>query len=443
MATPVAVTNGLQTFAYGDLPQLVQLDGTGSYDADGGVITAYAWTLQSKPLGSTAALSDAAIANPTFTADLPGSYLVTLVVSVGATDSSGDLFGDNAMPDSAQAVIDVTSQHLGLVSPAAWQRSYSRAVQAAIAALDAMAGSYIAHATDGSIHWGKATDATYGVSKLTAAPAVAGAPVAVSDSDARWALLVGGVASNADSLHTHTFPSGSGRHHDLRPDLLVGANDKRWTSLQIGALSRSHNVGGTREAYAAADGDGLLSLEIQKADDRKTAGVLWDSPADDFEAIIDLRLSFDGAFLAQDVNQYLEAGFGWQSGAALGTPERLLAAGLVLSDWGFRAADFGASDTTDGGATADWNADSLVLTPLVRTGLLVTEFCVRIRRTGTAVVGEVGSGGGGFVRIASWTGAPTTAGKFCLFGSLKRAAIGLRIKSTGFRIRTPDTWFGA
>lgn len=65
----------------------VQLDGTGSSDADGNSLT-YAWTLATKPTGSTAALSSATSPRPTFVADLPGAYAATLVVNDGLLSSA-------------------------------------------------------------------------------------------------------------------------------------------------------------------------------------------------------------------------------------------------------------------------------------------------------------------------------------------------------------------
>lgn len=58
----------------------VQLDGGQSYDDDGDPIT-YAWTITAKPAGSEASLSDPALANPTFVADVHGEYVLELVAS--------------------------------------------------------------------------------------------------------------------------------------------------------------------------------------------------------------------------------------------------------------------------------------------------------------------------------------------------------------------------
>ena len=66
---------------------VVTLNGTGSTDANGDALT-YRWTLTSKPTSSTAALSSATAASPTFTADLAGSYVASLVVNDSKADST-------------------------------------------------------------------------------------------------------------------------------------------------------------------------------------------------------------------------------------------------------------------------------------------------------------------------------------------------------------------
>lgn len=67
----------------------VQLDGSGSNDADGDALT-YLWTIVQAPEGSTAAFSDATLINPTITPDLPGVYLLALFVNDGTETSDGD-----------------------------------------------------------------------------------------------------------------------------------------------------------------------------------------------------------------------------------------------------------------------------------------------------------------------------------------------------------------
>jgi 6-phosphogluconolactonase (cycloisomerase 2 family) len=64
-------------------PGTVQLNGAVSADPDLQPIT-FAWSFDSIPAGSTAVLAGATTATPSFLADLPGSYVVRLVVSDGA-----------------------------------------------------------------------------------------------------------------------------------------------------------------------------------------------------------------------------------------------------------------------------------------------------------------------------------------------------------------------
>ena len=63
------------------------LNGANSSDANGDAIT-YAWSMTSKPSGSTAALANASTVNPTFAADIAGSYVLSLVVSDGSLSSA-------------------------------------------------------------------------------------------------------------------------------------------------------------------------------------------------------------------------------------------------------------------------------------------------------------------------------------------------------------------
>jgi len=81
---PVANAGTAQSVTVG---ALVQLDGSGSSDANNNPLT-YSWTFTSKPTGSTAALASSTAVNPTFTADIAGVYVVSLVVNDGAVSSS-------------------------------------------------------------------------------------------------------------------------------------------------------------------------------------------------------------------------------------------------------------------------------------------------------------------------------------------------------------------
>jgi hypothetical protein len=85
-SAPVANAGSDQTVAPGSV---VSLDGTSSMDGDGDPLT-FAWSFVSRPAGSAATLSGATAALPTFVADLPGTYVVQLIVNDGNVPSVPD-----------------------------------------------------------------------------------------------------------------------------------------------------------------------------------------------------------------------------------------------------------------------------------------------------------------------------------------------------------------
>ncbi|MFZ5863148.1 MAG: CARDB domain-containing protein [Nitrospirota bacterium] len=85
-SAPVANAGPDQTARVTDT---VRLDGGGSSDVDGDPL-AFRWTITAMPLGSLATLSDPSVVAPTFRVDLPGEYVVELVVHDGAVDSAPD-----------------------------------------------------------------------------------------------------------------------------------------------------------------------------------------------------------------------------------------------------------------------------------------------------------------------------------------------------------------
>ncbi|RLA38459.1 MAG: hypothetical protein DRR06_20750, partial [Gammaproteobacteria bacterium] len=81
----------------------VNLDGSLSEDADGNELS-YAWSITTKPLGSQAELSDPGAANPDFNADIPGMYIVQLVVNDGHIDSDPDTAVINTENQAPEAI---------------------------------------------------------------------------------------------------------------------------------------------------------------------------------------------------------------------------------------------------------------------------------------------------------------------------------------------------
>jgi hypothetical protein len=95
-SAPIANAGPAQTIAAG---ALVKLDGSQSYDPNGQALT-YSWFLAA-PAGSLALLSGATSPNPTFTADLSGTYTATLIVNDGYVDSDAAfvlISTDNSAP---------------------------------------------------------------------------------------------------------------------------------------------------------------------------------------------------------------------------------------------------------------------------------------------------------------------------------------------------------
>jgi RHS repeat-associated protein len=80
---PVANAGGDQVVF---VEQVAQLDGSGSTDVDGDVLS-FAWSILSKPTGSQATLSSATAVKTTFTVDIAGSYVVQLIVDDGIVAS--------------------------------------------------------------------------------------------------------------------------------------------------------------------------------------------------------------------------------------------------------------------------------------------------------------------------------------------------------------------
>jgi trimeric autotransporter adhesin len=83
--TPPVANAGPNQMA--SLNGLVQLNGSGSSDVDGDLLS-YRWSLIGLPSGSLAALNNPDAVNPTFTIDRPGTYVAQLIVNDGKADSA-------------------------------------------------------------------------------------------------------------------------------------------------------------------------------------------------------------------------------------------------------------------------------------------------------------------------------------------------------------------
>lgn len=71
----------------GTVGDIIRLDGSGSFDPDGDLIS-YLWSVTSAPLGATPQLSFADARQPTFSGDLDGTYILSLVTNDGQVDST-------------------------------------------------------------------------------------------------------------------------------------------------------------------------------------------------------------------------------------------------------------------------------------------------------------------------------------------------------------------
>ncbi len=81
---PIADAGPDQNVIVGDL---IQLNGFAT-DPDGDLIDSWSWTIESAPVGSGAYFDDPLSQTPIFTTDLPGEYVLSLVVNDGVMDSA-------------------------------------------------------------------------------------------------------------------------------------------------------------------------------------------------------------------------------------------------------------------------------------------------------------------------------------------------------------------
>lgn len=120
-AAPVANAGITQNVVAGSV---VTLDGSTSSDANGDTLT-YVWTLPAKPAGSTASLSSTNSVKPTFTADIAGTYVASLMVNDGKMNSSSVVVSILAtasapaiseLPTIPFATLPGDNQHIGVAT---------------------------------------------------------------------------------------------------------------------------------------------------------------------------------------------------------------------------------------------------------------------------------------------------------------------------------------
>ena len=73
-----------------EIPVLVTLDGSGSFDVDGPSPITYSWVMTGRPAGSAASLSGATTVDPTFSPDVAGDYVIRLITNDGLVNSTAD-----------------------------------------------------------------------------------------------------------------------------------------------------------------------------------------------------------------------------------------------------------------------------------------------------------------------------------------------------------------
>ena len=166
-ATPVASAGTAQSVVAG---ATVVLNGTASSDEDADPLT-YAWALTAKPVGSSAILSGANTAAPTFTADMAGSYVATLVVNDGKASS-------------AAATVSITAS-VGNAAPIANAGTTQNVVTGSTVTLSGAASSD-ANGDTLSYAWTLTGRPTGSVATLSGATSVA--PSFVADLDGAYVL---------------------------------------------------------------------------------------------------------------------------------------------------------------------------------------------------------------------------------------------------------------
>ena len=113
---------------------LVNLDGSGSFDADGDPIT-FAWSYALRPINSAATLSAPTAAATSFTPDLPGNYVGQLIVR--------DSLGVSSAPDSAAVSVNVANSPPAIVTGPVTAAAVAQPYQYDVNAIDPNLGDVL------------------------------------------------------------------------------------------------------------------------------------------------------------------------------------------------------------------------------------------------------------------------------------------------------------
>ena len=268
----------------------VQLDGSGSSDADLDTLS-YNWTLLSKPVGSNAMLSAPQSVNPSFVADLDGTYVIALTVNDGTINSAEDQIMITAQKDIIQLNYQVGDAE------------YSKALDRLIIVSSSPANQL--HVFDPLTGADTAVNLPLAPSSVSVSPdglsAAVGHNAWISYVDLTTATLVKTFAVSTDVLdvvlagngYVYAFPR-TDQWEYLHCVNIATEVETLSTGGQIyaGTLAQLHPSG---TAIYGAD-NGLSPSDIEKYDiSAGTASYLYDSPYHgDYAMCGDLWISEDG-----------------------------------------------------------------------------------------------------------------------------------------------------
>ncbi len=250
---PIANAGPDQSVVIGSL---VTLDGSGSTEPNGGPLT-YAWTMTSKPNGSSAVLASSSSVTTSFTADALGVYTISLVVSNGTTSS---------IPD------DVVITVPGATSPLTLDPAVVTASTATLR------GSFVNPAGYTTTVWFEyGTTTAYGYSTPTQAYAAAGAIQASVDISGLLEKTVyhyrlatqnaaGTFYGDDKTFKTFVTPDILASGLNAPGDLLMYSGDLYWVEIYSGAVKKVSTSGGAVNTVAtSAMGGNAAQLALDGA----------------------------------------------------------------------------------------------------------------------------------------------------------------------------------